>query len=368
MSRLSRKVRLLQRRNSRSHIFILFVFLLIVGGMALAARLYALAPIKIMDSSMTPRFKEHSIHWMCKLPQCLGEIQDRDIVWVKLRNGETMVRGVLAMPGDSIEITDKGIVRTPHGSSKWEGENAFIQSRSIYVPRSGDTLSFDRLNDAEQDYAISYLRGRGEKVAVKSTLWQGEREINIDRVGSTKIANRQVSLKEINFLPWQDRYLIEQQIRLSEPGNAPIKIRRELFYLKPPPKPTLSPPQPAPDSGSTTADTVADSSKAEKAPETSSAAPEDIYGEPIHEIVIDRDCYFLACTRGESCPDSREMGYFTQEDMVGKYILWPDRFKNKVIIPIQHYATRALDYALSLFVPEEENAESSSDKSSSDKE
>ena len=167
---------------------------MIILGLALAARLYAIAPVKIMDSSMAPKFKEHSIHWMCKLPQCLSRIQDQDIVWVALKSGDAMVRNVLAMPGDSIEITDKGIVRTPHRNFKWKNEDSFIQSKTIYIPKAGDTLYFDKLNDVEQDYVLSYLHTHGQKVAVKSSLWQGDREINLDRVGSTKIANRQVSL------------------------------------------------------------------------------------------------------------------------------------------------------------------------------
>ena len=136
MSKLSRKVKRLQRKNSQSHIFLLFLFLLLIGGIAIAARIYALAPVKIVDASMTPKFKEQSIHWMCKIPQCLSQVKDQDIVWLTLKSGETMVRKVLAMPGDSIEITDKGHVRTPHRNFKWKGEDAFIQSKTIYVPKA----------------------------------------------------------------------------------------------------------------------------------------------------------------------------------------------------------------------------------------
>ena len=368
MSRLTRKVKRLQRKNSQSHIFLLFLFLLFVGGLAFVARLYALAPVKIMDSSMTPKFREHSIHWMCKLPQCLGEIHDQDIVWVALKSGEAMVRNVLAMPGDSIEITDKGIVRTPHRNFKWKDEDSFIQSKTIYVPKAGDTLYFDKLNDVEQDYVLSYLHTHGQKVAVKSTLWQGDREINLDRVGSTKIANRQVSLKEINFLPWQDRYLIELQIRQSEPGNAPIKIKRELFRLKPA-KLELTPPPPqaldtseaetAAIKDSTVKDTVAKdsvvkdtaSNVAENATDPKS---EEFLEEPLNEIIIEEDCYYLTCSKGASCPDSRELGYFTHNDFIGLYLKWPDRVKNKVVVPAKKLLDKAINFALSLLATEEE--------------
>ncbi len=387
MSRLSRKVKRLQRKNSQSHIFLLFLFLLFICGAAFVARLYAIAPVKIMDASMTPKFKEQSIHWMCKLPQCLSKIKEQDIVWLSLKSGETMVRRVLAMPGDSIEITDKGRVRTPHRNYKWKGEDAFIQSQTIYVPKAGDTLYFDKLNEVEQDYILAYLHTHGEKIAIKSTLWQGDREINIDRVGATKIANRQVSLKEVDYLPWQDRYLIELQIRQAEPGNAPIKIKRELFRLKPAkleltPPPTSSADSIAGDSVKTDSVKVAhadssatakadttkkDSTKKDSAvaapakPAPAKEEPEQYLDEPLNKIVIEEDCYYMTCIKGSSCPDSRELGYFTHKDFIGRYLEWPDRFKNRIIVPAKKFLDKSIEYVLSLLSPEEDSEENPSD-------
>lgn len=375
MSGLSRKVKRLQRKNSQSHIFLLFLLLLIVLGISFVGRIYAIAPVKIMDASMTPKFKEQSTHWMCKLPQCLAQVKDQDVVWLMLKSGETMVRRVLAMPGDTIEITDKGRVRTPHRNFTWKGEDAFIQSKTIYIPKAGDTLYFDKLNEVEQDYILTYLHTHGEKIAVKSTLWQGDREINIDRVGATKIANRQVSLKEVDFLPWQDRYLIELQIRQAEPGNAPIKIKRELFRLKPA-KQELNPP-PSASADSTNSDSVktdsikvalADSSKSAKTDTTQTDTtkkdsavaaapakeePEQYLDEPLNKIVIEEDCYYLTCLKGPNCSDSREMGYFTHKDIIGLYMEWPDRIKDRVIIPAKNFLDKSIEYILSLLAPEE---------------
>ena len=375
MSGLSRKVKRLQRKNSQSHIFLLFLLLLIVLGISFVGRIYAIAPVKIMDASMTPKFKEQSTHWMCKLPQCLAQVKDQDVVWLMLKSGETMVRRVLAMPGDTIEITDKGRVRTPHRNFTWKGEDAFIQSKTIYIPKAGDTLYFDKLHEVEQDYILTYLHTHGEKIAVKSTLWQGDREINIDRVGATKIANRQVSLKEVDFLPWQDRYLIELQIRQAEPGNAPIKIKRELFRLKPA-KQELNPP-PSASADSTNSDSVktdsikvalADSSKSAKTDTTQTDTtkkdsavatapakeePEQYLDEPLNKIVIEEDCYYLTCLKGPNCSDSREMGYFTHKDIIGLYMEWPDRIKDRVIIPAKNFLDKSIEYILSLLAPEE---------------
>lgn len=308
-------------------------------GVAIFVRLYVFEPVKIMDASMTPKFKEQSIVWMCKIPQCFADLEDQKIVWAKLNSDETQVRSVLAMPGDTIEISDKGKVKSQHRNFKWKGEDAFIQTRRIYVPKDGDTLVFSELNDVEQDYIISYLRDKGENVLVKTTLWQGDREINIERVGSTKIANRQVSLNEIDFLPWQDRYLIEEQIRQSEPGNAPIKLKRQLFYGK------MQVPKTEAESVSqdSTADTTkttdstkvaADSVKATTAATTQKVQAVKVYGEQITEIIVKDDCFYLVCKKGTNCPDSRELGYFTRNQIIGSHVAWPDKIKEKFIEPV----------------------------------
>lgn len=346
MSRLDRKVRRLQRRNSQSHAFFLFFVLIVAFAAAIAARYYALNPVQITDSSMSPQFKKRSIVWVCKLPQCASAVKESDYVLVRLHSDEYMFRKILAMPGDSLSISDKGQVVTQHRNFDWKGEDAFIQSHSIYVPKIGDTLKFDNLNDVEQDYLISYLRSQGENVFVKTSLWQGDREINIDRVGATKIANRQVSLKEVDFLPWQDRYLIELQIRQSEPGNSPIKLKRKLFRKKIKEQIiSTAAPDAAQDSidislslpGDTTLtgqDSLEDttSQKAEEPP-----APEEI-SEPLNEVVITKDCFYLACEKGSSCPDSRELGYFTADRIVGLHLKTPDKIKRKFITPATSFA------------------------------
>ncbi|MCQ2106617.1 MAG: S26 family signal peptidase [Fibrobacter sp.] len=347
MSALTRKVKRLQRRNSQGHVFFLFFLLIVFFGLATLIRYYILVPVQVMDSSMSPKFKEQSVHWMCKLPQCIDQVNYWDIVWANSRSNETIVRKILAMPGDSIEITDKGRVITPHRNIKWKGEDSFIQSRAFYVPKAGDTLLFDQLNDVEQDYVISYLREKGENIIVKTTLWQGDREINIDRVGATKIANRQVSLNEINFLPWQDRYLIELQIRQSEPGNSPIKLKRELFRGKKKEEKIsleLDEPKVEPDSSiSDTAVAQADSfppPKPAPLPEDSQSqenSEETIITEQINQILIEDDCYFLACEKGTNCLDSRELGFFTRDRLIGKHLVWPDKVNDRFIEPAMVY-------------------------------
>ena len=251
-------------------VFILGVVLAIMIGV----RYYVLEPVRMQDNSLHPRFKKNSILWMCKLPRCTESIVDGDFVWGIMRNQDNMVRRVLGGPGDSITITNNGKVYTQHRNFKWNGEDAFIETRSFYVPRKGDTLHFDKLNDVEQDYLISLMLEQNEKFYVKSSLWQGKREMPLERIGSTKLGNRLVSLQEIDYMPWQDRFLVELQIFLAEPGNTPIHIKRELYSAK-------------------------DSSK-------------------ISYYVVPEDCYYLICEKSNHCADSREIGYFTKNRLLGR--------------------------------------------------
>jgi signal peptidase I len=274
MSALDRKVRSLQRRHSRAHVFFLVFILGVVLALMIGVRYYVIEPVRIQDNSLFPKFKKNSILWMCKLPSCMEKIDDEDFVWGILRNQDNMVRRVLGVPGDSITITNNGKVYTPHRKFKWNGEDAFIETRSIYIPRKGDTLFFEKLNDVEQDYLMSLMHEQNEHFYVKSSLWQGNREMPLERVGSTKLGNRLVSLQEIDYMPWQDRFLVELQIFLAEPGNTPIHIKRELYNAK-------------------------DSSK-------------------ISFYVVPEDCYYLICEKSSHCADSREIGYFTKNRLLGR--------------------------------------------------
>jgi signal peptidase I len=274
MSALDRKVRSLQRRHSRAHVFFLVFILGIVLTIMIGVRTYIFEPVRLQDNSLHPKFKKNSIMWMCKLPSCTENIADGDYVWGIMRNQDNMVRRVIGVPGDSITITNNGKVYTPHSNFRWKGEDAFIETRSIYVPRKGDTLRFDQLSDVEQDYLIALMHEQNEKIYIKSSLWQGNREMPLERIGSTKLGNRLVSLQEIDYMPWQDRFLVELQIFLAEPGNTPIHIKRELYNAK-------------------------DSSK-------------------ISFYVVPEDCYYLLCEKSNHCADSREIGYFTKNRLIGR--------------------------------------------------
>lgn len=284
MASLKHIARKLRVKNAKSHVVFLAFVLAIVFSLAVFARYYAFEAIKLQDSTMHPHFKNGETLWMCKLPQCLEDVKIRDDVWVVMPNKESMIRKIIALPGTQISFSDDGLVKTEGLEFHWKNENAFIESRTIYIPKKGDTLQLDQLNDVEQDYAITILKAQGKKFYTKTTLWQGDNEISMDHVGTTKLENRQVSLQEVGFLPWQDRYLIELQVRQNEPGNVPYKLKREVFN-------------------------AVDSTQ-------------------ISQVIVQEDCYFLACEKGYSCRDSREMGYIRKSLLKGLYMDRPTKIMN----------------------------------------
>ena len=270
-----------QLRNSKRFVLFLAFLLVLFFGAAIGLRFYVFEPLRMNDSTMFPKFKEKDILWVCKYHECIDKIKSGDYVWAQMRNKESLVRRVLAMPGEKIKFYDNGKVRIKNKSKMLSGEDVFIESRKIRVPQKGDTLYMNKLNDVEQDYAINILVEQGVPFYIKTSLWQGDRELPIDMLGASKLGNRQVSLQEIDLLPWQDRHLLELQVFQREVGNTPIKIKRDFF------------------------------SKADSA--------------QIEKIVVDDDYYFLISENLKHSPDSRELGYFSKAQLQGRFVDSPNR-------------------------------------------
>ena len=268
-------------RNSKGFVFFLVFLLVLCLAAAIALRFYVFEPLRINDSSMYPRFKEKDILWMCKHHKCIDRIKAGDIVWVKMRNRESLVRKVLAMPGEKIKFYDNGKIKIKKRTKLLSDEDVFIETRRINVPQKGDTLYMNKLNDVEQDYAINILKEQDIPFYIKTSLWQGSRELPIDMLGASKLGNRQVSLQEVDMLPWQDRHLLELQIFQQETGNTPIRIKRD-FYNK----------------------------------EDSTL---------IKKIVVQEDYYFLISEKLKHSPDSRELGYFSKSQLQGRFVDSPNR-------------------------------------------
>ncbi len=257
---------------------ILFLISFLVFGFILAAliRFYALEPYSIQDASMYPEFTEGKRFWVCKLPVCTGNIARDDFVLAQKTNGIPTLRKVLGLPGDTVKFHNDAEVSVDSFSFRWEHENAFIAPREIYIPRQGDTLRFAELNDVEFDYAskLYQMQNPEKKMETEATLFQGEKEIPLEKVGNVSIAGRPVSAREIQGLPWQELYLIELGLQKMEPGSKRFQIKRRI---------------------------LSDSSE-------------------VSSFVVKDDTFFLICRKGNYCLDSRELGYFPKNQIFGKVI------------------------------------------------
>lgn len=282
MTKISSSEKLLKKRfisNSQTRLFLLLFFLATVLSASILTRLYIIEPIQIKDLSMAPDIKSKALLWICKAPWCLSNIKSNDFVLAQKRIGETLLRRVIGQPGSNLKISSEGHVKSDFIDFIWKDEIAFIKSREFYIPKKGDTLFLDSLNDIETDLAISILKQQNMPFFIKPRVFQGTQELPLEVVGSTRIASRPVSVKEIHGLPWQEIFLIELQVQKSQPHVGEVKIKREIYSSK-------------------------DSTK-------------------IESIIASEDYFYLACNQGYRCIDSRELGLFSQSTIIGKKINIP---------------------------------------------
>ena len=54
-------------------------------------------------------------------------------------------------------------------------------------------------------------------------------------------------------------------------------------------------------------------------------------------FIVASDNYYLACEQGNHCVDSRELGFFTKERILGRYIKQPDIVKQFVLKKAQEF-------------------------------
>lgn len=272
------KVKKLLRATSKRWNVILFLVLIAIASLACTIRFYVFEPVVVSDTSMTPAIHKGKRVWVCKLPYVKKHLQAGDFVLAKLKNGDLVLRKILAMPGDTVVLFPNGKASVGDRSFKWYRESEILDKREFYVPKKGDSISFDSLNDISFDYASGYLHKKYgfRKYFVKAALYQGNDSVPLSRVGSTRLAGRPISAKEVPGLPWQELYLIKLQIKREEPGAKNIHFERKLFRRK-------------------------DSTE-------------------VKTFVMDEDCYYLICIKGDRCEDSREFGYVPQNSITGKVI------------------------------------------------
>lgn len=277
MSLESRNRKLL-RETSRKWNLVLGGFLAGVFLLGLAVRFYAFEPIRLLDNSLEPQIQPGKIVWLCKLPFCTNKLDRGDIVLADFPGKGSVLRAVIGLPGDSVQIFPNGKIQAGTAEHVWEDESEMIAPRGFRIPRENDSVFISTLNDISFDYASRFLHRKfgAHRYYIQTKLFRENDTLPISRVGSAHLFGRPVSIREIHGLHWQEYFLIALQIDREDPGAKAVHFERRLFDSR-------------------------DSS----------------------ELAVFRfpeNSYYLICLRGNRCEDSRTEGYIPQSRILGKVV------------------------------------------------
>ncbi len=277
-----KKLKRLLRSYSKTHYTLIVIVLLLMLPCAWGLRTFVFSILLFNDSALLPEIRENKISIACKLPFCKKSIQSGDFLLFNLYGTSSSVRKVLGVPGDSVRLTAGGFVYVNNQENDlshfWNGHYAILVDRKFYVPRAGDTLYLDSLNDITLDFALKILKHKNRSFFVEVFPESENSVLPLELAGKARIGSRPVSLRELPGLSWQELYLIGNQIRLQIQSQKPVFMKRRVFD-------------------------AADSSA-------------------IQFVTVPEDMYFLVCNRAERCADSREFGFIPQSDIVGKLIFF----------------------------------------------
>jgi signal peptidase I len=268
-----KRITQLLRQSSKHRAAAVFGAMTACVALAIVVRLFALESVQVDDGSMRPEIRPESRTWICKLPVCIDHSPFSAPLLAKTRSGDPVLRWKLGEPGDTIRFSPAGRVFLKKHYWTWRHEPTIIDDQTLYVPRRGDTLRLDSLSPMGFDFATKLFHKQwpSRQTWVIPTLWNGDQPLLMAEVGRTTIGNRPVAPNEANGLPWQELRLLEMQLQRIEASPSPVRFKRR-FY--------------------------ADSTE-------------------IKKFVVREDCWYLACSRGGLCMDSREEGYFTRADILG---------------------------------------------------
>ena len=92
----------------------LFLYTIVAVGLALFVRFFVAAPYLVSGPSMEPTFQNHDYLIVDRLSYSFGTPQRGDVVIFTLpqNSGETLIKRVIAVPGDTVEVRGSAVVIT----------------------------------------------------------------------------------------------------------------------------------------------------------------------------------------------------------------------------------------------------------------
>lgn len=276
MKKTERKIKKLLRRSSPWRLIVSVLMLLTIFPITYVVRNYVFESILLKDSSLFSDAEKGEWLFFCKWKSCKENLKPNDFVLVELPNGKEIVRKLIALPGDSLKLSSAGFIQSSIAKHHFKEETIIIDDRIITLPQKGDTLFFNKLNDIETDYTLNLLRQEKIPFFVKALPYSGKDSLPLALAGNTKIGARPVSTREVQGLPWQELHLIANQIQMQIHSTDPIEFKRQIFNAK-------------------------DSTL-------------------IEYFIVPENMYYVLCLQGKYCADSRELGYISKSQIIGKLI------------------------------------------------
>ena len=269
----------LLRRHSSWRLLAKIVFLLAFVLVALAARIWVIEGVRIPDQSMAPQWKQGSWAWICKLQSCIDRATDGTPVLVKTPTGNRLLRVIAAGPGETLQGSPGGEIRSPDFHYMLREDPWFLDTAYIRVPKARDSITFATLNGAEMDLYMRLLKQQnpGKTLRVKASLWIDGHPSDLEKAKVAQIHGLSVKPSELGNFTWQELLLVQIQVLRMEHGASKVELMREPWL---------------------------DSTQ--------------VKGLRIHE-----NAFFAVCLRGRSCVDSRELGFIPRSRVMGTMVVLP---------------------------------------------
>lgn len=357
MKNAKREIRRLLHRASPARLVMLFLLVFAMVPVSGVIRYYAVEPVLLKDAALVPEIAPGTWTLFCKLASCKNTIGRGDFVLLKMNDGSSVVRQVLAVSGDHVKFTAGGFVSV-NGDVPlhFENEGVMIADREFTIPQRGDSLALDTLSDIEFDYALNLLKQQNIAFYTEVQPFAGEDPLPLAAAGNTRIGSRPTSVRELPGLPWQELFLIAHQIRRNMHTTQHVYFKRQAFYSVKSVKEQINwEPEylreypdledlMAQDSSAmdslvkedsipetvTKLDTQlmanVDSLEVETIDSAAFAMPERVNGGRIEKIAVSEPLYYLITPQVDRAADSREFGYIPKSKIVGKLVFKINEF------------------------------------------